>query len=164
MSGSAVEIVSYDVPAIRARYGSWKSDANTDIGFSALDVAALIEEIERIEETPSRAALLVAKTEELNLRHRRGWRPSERSLLVMVEDARKELRELEDAIKRDNYARSFPELAHPPALLEAREEVADVFVIVARIAARLGMSFNDLDLEATRKIKLRFKGAEGINV
>lgn len=83
------------------------------------------------------------------LRHRRGFRLSDESDDTTIGHLCEEVLELGEAVSRGN-------------VVDAREEAADVFACVLQIAARLGMSFADLDLEAERKLRLRFIGAKDI--
>jgi NTP pyrophosphatase (non-canonical NTP hydrolase) len=45
-----------------------------------------------------------------------------------------------------------------------REELGDVFACVLQTAYRMGMTFDALDAEAERKVRLRFIGADAIDV
>lgn len=115
----------------------------------------------------SRAEYLVRKINELDIPHRKGWKPSDRGSLPTLESLRGEVDELDEAL---DDLRAF---AAPPAPWSAaerylrdhaREEVADVFVCTLQIAFQLGMSFEALDAEAVRKLRLRFIGADAIPI
>jgi NTP pyrophosphatase (non-canonical NTP hydrolase) len=99
----------------------------------------------------SRAEKLVAEIVRLDLRHRKGFVPSEASDADILKAMRGEIRELEIELKFRNVGAS-------------RDELGDVFACVLQMAKRLGMSFAELDAEAERKLRMRFLGADKIEV
>lgn len=99
----------------------------------------------------SRAEKLVAEIVRLNLMHRRGFNCAEISSADVIDSLRDEVNELEVELNFGNHGAS-------------RDELGDVFVCVLQLAKRLGMSFEQLDAEAERKLRLRFLGADKIEV
>ena len=99
----------------------------------------------------SNAAALVRAINAADIPHRKGWKPSDyvepESVLPHLED---EVAELRAAL----IARAG----------DPGEELADVFMLVLQIADRLAMPFDHLDAEAVRKLRLRFPGADRLEV
>lgn len=117
----------------------------------------------------SRAFELVRTVNTLDLPHRRGWKPSDKPHAFDVQhDLEAETLELHEALAmlvlaEGEFADGDGSVqAREVAFLKAVEELGDVFAVTLQIAYRLKLKFEDLDKEASRKIRARFIGVPAV--
>lgn len=105
----------------------------------------------------SNAARVIAEINRRDLPHRRGWRFSEfAGRRISLDHLRDEVDELDEVLDALHAGES-------EARDRAVDELGDILGCVLQAAYRLGLSFEELDAAAERKLRLRFAGADGID-
>ena len=110
---------------------------------------------------------MVKAINHLNLRHRRGWYPSEG--IGKIPDGKHFMNEAEELVQALEHLNSGLEWDRPNEIINEREahvleEMGDVFATILQIGYRLGFTFEQINQEAVRKMRMRFDNADKVDL
>jgi len=101
-----------------------------------------------------------------NLRHRKGWFPADGiGEIPSGEHFMNEADELTEAL--DTYAYCFGSSgdgSNKEAFAHVLEEMGDVFATLMQMAYRLDLTFEQVNQEAVRKMRIRFDNGEQVKL
>lgn len=111
------------------------------------------------------AEYVVAEINRLDLRHRKNWHPSEDTYgLQSVEHLLNEAKELLEAVQFYAIAAKWDKRDIDEARLHVKEELGDCYAVLLQIALRVSVTRDEIDVEAARKMILRFDNADKIEM
>jgi NTP pyrophosphatase (non-canonical NTP hydrolase) len=112
------------------------------------------------------AEKMVKAVNKLDLVHRKGFRPSQ--IVNFIPEGDKlieEANEVQQALEEYHYAYESPDDgSNEETLAHVLEEMGDVFAVLMQYAYRLGFTFEEVNQEAVRKMRLRFAEGDKVNL